>query len=60
MQVYKLLCQELGTRPEDERLLRALELSCPRPAPRSVGFLQAATFALLAFAALAVAARFFA
>ena len=59
MKLYALLCEELGTTPEDRRLLRAL--SCGRRfqggTPSPSRYLQAASIALMAFAALVVAAR---
>lgn len=65
MRLYALLCQEVGTTPEDRRLLKALARSCSLPrrfqggAPAPSGLLRAATLALLAFAAFACAARCF-
>lgn len=64
MRLYALLCQEVGTRPEDRRLLRELSRSCsPRfqpGAPAPSDLLRCASLALLAFAALAAAARWLA
>ena len=61
MRLYALLCQEVGTRPEDRRLLRELSRSCSKrfepgaPVPSSLP--QTLSVALLAFAVLAAVAR---
>ena len=70
MRLYALLCQEVGTRPEDRRLLRELSRSCALPfplprrfqggAPAPSDFLRSASLAVMVFAALVAAARWLA
>jgi len=70
VRLYALLCQEVGTRPEDRRLLRELSRTCalPMPLPRRFlggapapsDFLRSASLALLVFATVVAAARWLA
>jgi len=66
LRLYILLCREVGAGPEDRRLLEALTRARCLPrrfrggAPAPSGLLRAASVALLAFGALACAARFLA
>ena len=55
--MYVLLCEDLGARPEDLRLLKALSRSCAVPRPAPSRYLLPASLAFLAVSVVIAAAR---